>query len=193
MKFDQRSKSGDDFKYVRASYDGRTVEARLTVSLFDLLWEKHPKNQGIPNPCLDNEGQPTYDNQCAIRMGLSLMDSGIHIPNEGLVRCDKHGRRHVLRAQELANWLKRSGKLGNRTIYKGRSSDQYEHFAKKNLTGVVFFKDFWQRQRQDGSHETLEEASGDHIDLVKEGILPPNQVLKNFFNNSVELWLWSVY
>ncbi len=77
---------------------------------FDTLWDNHPTVDSILDdvPCKTN-GSRAFDNQCAIRLGVSLEKSGVDTRSFKGVRCwHNHGTGHILRAEELANWFKSS-------------------------------------------------------------------------------------
>lgn len=68
---------------------------------FDDLWKSHP---GTAKPC----NETLFQNQCAIRMSLALHQSKVDLMSFAGVKCwEKHEDRfrHILRAQELANWI----------------------------------------------------------------------------------------
>lgn len=46
----------------------------------------------------------------------------------------------------------------------------------KNKTGIIFFKDYWQR----GGEEGTQQRTGDHIDLWNDGTLAGSGVLGSF-------------
>ena len=82
------------------------------------LWYRHPANNSTQYPCvaphgLTNmegkhvpQGFPVFGNQCAIRMGVALSGAGLSLASFHGAKCwIKHSPRHILRAQELANWL----------------------------------------------------------------------------------------
>lgn len=76
---------------------------------FNQLWNNHPTIKGNDNPCSTN-GKPNFPNQCSIRLGVCLQNSGIdttRIP--GIRHCWQHDKTagHVLSAEEFANGLKR--------------------------------------------------------------------------------------
>lgn len=67
---------------------------------FENLWKNHP-GKGV-FPC----NKAVHQNQCAIRMSVTLDKSGVDISSFSGVKCwEKHedGFRHILRAQELAD------------------------------------------------------------------------------------------
>jgi hypothetical protein len=72
---------------------------------FDVLWSNYPSK----DPCVNPQTKAkAYDNQCAIRVGMALEKSGVNFANFKGPRCEfgPRGNGMVLRAQELANWLK---------------------------------------------------------------------------------------
>ena len=75
---------------------------------FKELWNNHPTVESLFDdvPCKVN-GQRAFDNQCAIRMGQALIKSRVNLDSFRGVRCwHKHSPAHILRAEELAIWLK---------------------------------------------------------------------------------------
>lgn len=131
---------------------------------FQKLWESHPTIAGTPNPC-SNNGKSNFSDQCAIRVRVALAACGVRtdlLP--GVRHCWHHNKSqgHVLAAQELAVGL-------NSLVIAGLSKKQEistDEFAPKlkGKTGIIFFKDYWQRT-VNGKTETFRNRSGDHIDL----------------------------
>ena len=71
---------------------------------FAKLWENHPTGDF---PCKDTGGNRAYENQCAIRMGVTFDESGVGTKSFNGARCwHSHMPSHILRAEELAIWLK---------------------------------------------------------------------------------------
>jgi hypothetical protein len=111
----------------------------LTSSLptlsYSALWNNHPGHNS--DPCDIN----AFPNQCAIRMGIALEKSGVDLSTFQGERCwqkldEKHDRRHILRAQELADWLSTQTILvGKVQISKPGPSATYE-----GKRGIVFFQ-----------------------------------------------------
>lgn len=120
---------------------------------FKTLWENHPTVESFFDdfPCKKN-GVKAFENQCAIRMGVALEKSGVNLKSFKGARCwHNHSPAHVLRAEELANWLK----TGFSPFKQMTSFDAKDGFAKcDGKTGIVFFKDYYGPNNQ-----------GDHIDL----------------------------
>ena len=99
------------------------------------LWDAHPYPD---NPC----DTTLFENQCAIRMSVALRGAGADLGSFVGARCYpnlKHDPRHVLRAQELANWLAGQTTLvGTVTKYKRAT---FADFVGKK--GIVFIQDGW--------------------------------------------------
>jgi len=150
-----------------------TYKVTCTRPLFDKLWKNHPANKGILKPCAAN-GKGNFDNQCAIRVGISLLDSGISLGSFKGVYCwHRHGKRHVLRAQELANWLARQPHLF------GPLTKIHSVAQAKGEMGIVFFKDFGGRGNQ-----------GDHIDVWDGEKMPKKSGHNSYFARTKEVWFW---
>lgn len=61
---------------------------------FKTLWNNHPSNEEPPNnaPC-STSGTPNFENQCAIRLGVTLARSGISLSGYTGAFCwHKHGK-----------------------------------------------------------------------------------------------------
>ncbi len=131
---------------------------------FSSLWNNHP---GIgSSPC-------NFENQCAIRMGIALEKSGVDLKSYTGVRCwYGHSPKHILRAQELANWMKNKTDLfGDRKIYEKKTSDDFE-----GKQGVVFIMDGW--------------GPTDHIDVWNGYQLKGGYI--DYMNRGVEIWFWEL-
>lgn len=82
-------------------------KVELTVITFQELWAAYPDQE---DPFRDPEtGEiPSYaDNQCAIRLSITLHNLGVEMKSfrgEGQIRIG--GKRTALRAKEMAAWLK---------------------------------------------------------------------------------------
>jgi len=144
----------------------------MSTVLFRKLWENHP----YPNHPCDKE---TFKNQCAIRMGVALEKSGIDTQSFDIMypkrRCYpgfKHSPRHILAAQELANWVKSKASIfGAVKVSRDVTSQNFRH-----LKGIVFIKNSW--------------GPTDHIDvwdgLDLKGGSPA------FFALAQEVWFWEL-
>ncbi len=144
---------------------------------FKKLWERHPANLGVINPCTTN-GNINFENQCAIRMGVCLAKSEILTSSFRGAKCypgHKHNQSHILRAEELANWMKKQPKyFGNAEIKKNATSSDYS-----NKTGIIFLKNFWGAGNQ-----------GDHIDLWNGSKM--TRGAPEYFSSAQEVWFWEI-
>jgi len=123
------------------------------VIKFTKLWGNHPTVESFIDdfPCKKN-GKKAFKNQCAIRMGVTFDKSGVNMKSFKGAKC-WHGHKpaHILRAEELGNWLKGPfSPFKKIIIFEGVNG-----FSKiSGKKGIVFFKDYYGRNNQ-----------GDHIDL----------------------------
>ncbi len=151
----------------------------MTIS-FVRLWNNHPTNQTPPNnnPCQNASGNPSYTNQCAIRLGVALTDSGVNLTGYSGVFCwHGHGRIHTLRAEQLATWLDKASNrtnFGTPTKRSGVTSSDYT-----GRQGLALFKNFWGTGNQ-----------GDHIDLWNGTRLARGEA--SYFGLSEEVWFWEL-
>ncbi len=131
----------------------RNIET--TTLKFSDLWKNYPETSA---PCLKADGSAAFDDQCAIRLGVALERSGISNRSFKGVRCwdGAHPPSHMLRAQEVADWLKRHPFAGCPQTKELAGPSWRKHA--KGRQGIIFFKDYWIRS---GARQ----ATGDHIDL----------------------------
>jgi hypothetical protein len=150
---------------------------------FYKLWANHPSVLGKNEPCSDGEGKPAFMSQCAIRMGLCLESSGISLASFAGQRCwHGHSPRHILRAQELAEWLDSAfGRtwvgVANKVKRTARAPVTSTSYSGK--TGIVFLMNFWGTGGQ-----------GDHIDLWNGHAMA--QGSPTYFGRSQSVWFWKV-
>lgn len=137
---------------------------------FDRLWAAYPTES---SPC-ETDGDPNFENQCAIRMGLALQDGGFPLDAFTGARCwHGHGRRHTLRAEELAAWLRsRPGEFGRATVHRRVDANRFI-----GRRGIIFCRNFWGPGNQ-----------GDHIDLWKRSIMRTGD--SSYIARSQEVWFW---
>jgi hypothetical protein len=131
------------------------------------LWDNHPYPG---DPC----DKATFTNQCAIRMGVALAGAGLSLGTFRGAKCWlRHTPRHILRAQELANWLVgQTTAVGTVTKYKTKVSNV--DFAGKK--GIVFIKDGW--------------GATDHIDVWDGTNMKAGST--GYFALGKEVWFWEL-
>lgn len=136
------------------------------------LQQAYPK---VVSPC----DQP-WGNQCAIRMSIALNGEQTIRVNKSTYTEPKCKHDHARGAESLANWLWRHH-LGRPLIIGGSATDRQ---VIRDKRGIIFFKDCFRR-----ATETLEQRSGDHIDLWSRG-------LTQGFNDgdylSKQVWFWEL-
>lgn len=125
------------------------------------LWRGYPGG----NPCDGNDknGNLAFSDQCAIRLGVALKNVGVTFksyPFKG--KCWFSGHEdHILRAEQLANWLKLQPFVGCTKVADIKGENWQEKI--KGRTGIIFFGNYWRRTNSAGVEEF--NPSGDHIDL----------------------------
>ena len=168
------------------------------MSKFNELWNNFPEKNLIRARCQNKQASSSspFSNYCAINLSDALIKTGISTIGAKAKKCWGHsGMKHILLAEELAAWLTKSNFswLGS-AIQVNPKSFQDELEGK---TGIVFFKDYWQR----GS-ESFPDRSGDHIDLwnkdeITSGGMTTRAIYEFFgvvsdLNQSKEVWFWEV-
>jgi len=168
------------------------------MSKFNELWENFPEKNVIRARCQNKQATSSapFGNYCAINLSDALIRSGASTVGAKVKKCWAHGgMKHILLAEEMASWLKKSnfswlGKLEkvNPSTFQGDLDGK---------TGIIFFKDYWQR-----GNESLSNRSGDHIDLWnKDEITSSSMFTRNILelfgrvsdlNESREIWFWEV-
>jgi len=177
---------------------------------FKDLWHGHPINESVQTPCIAprdgtfqgqtvSKGYPTFANQCAIRMGVSLKRAGV-TPSQisGCITCAAHPTdvMHYIRAHELASALARANIEGLGPVERIRATDVAEFYPKIfGRTGIIYIKDYWRR-----SVDRPGRATGDHID-VWNGYRSSTKWLMEWFSwlgyysnyaDANEIWFWEV-
>ncbi|VAW56369.1 hypothetical protein MNBD_GAMMA07-999 [hydrothermal vent metagenome] len=115
------------------------------MTQFSTLWNNHVGRDYVCD-------QNVFANQCAMRMGKALEDTGISLESKSLKRCSNYSTKfkdhkpgHIRSAQELANIFYRNPKiLGDNTkkiILDGSIDDNLSAF--KNKKGMVFIMNGW--------------------------------------------------
>lgn len=142
----------------------------MAKSAFINLWNNYPTEQ---HPC-----DGGWDNQCAIRMSLTLNAERSITIDRNTYPEPKCAHGHTRGAESLANWLWRNH-LGRPQIFTDGAA------AKRTLnerTGIIFFKDCFTR-----SGETR--ATGDHIDLWNRGL---TKTYDDPANRAAQVWFWEL-
>lgn len=131
------------------------------------IWDKHPYPN---NPCDTSQ----FPDQCAIRMGVALHDAGVNLKTYKGIRCwSNHKPGHILRAQELADWMaKQTDTFGKVQIRKRKVT--HADFAGK--TGLVFIQDGW--------------GPTDHIDVWNGSQLKGGS--PDYFSRGIQVWFWEL-
>lgn len=120
-----------------------------------------------------------FSNYCAINLSHALLKSGVTINSNKVTTCwgctDKNYKNiHVIRAQELANWLLISQINGLVEVKKLDGKNFKDYVSDKK--GIIFFKDYWQRSTDSGTNRT-----GDHIDIWTGNDLASEGFFTDFF------------
>ncbi|MBP2615073.1 type VI secretion system amidase effector protein Tae4 [Chryseobacterium jejuense] len=137
---------------------------------FDILWKNHP---GTLKPCNVVE----FPNQCAIRMSEAFNKSGVDLASFSGAKCwekyeDKF--RHILRAQELANWVDKHPEVFGNTLKLQRKKHPTMSSKSFRHKGLIFIKDGW--------------GATDHIDLWDKNSLRAGSV--DYLSLGIEIWFW---
>lgn len=151
------------------------------TKLFDTFWKNHPVHQNpeVISPCNTN-GSPNFPNECCIRFGTMLADSGIKLDSYPGEFCwYDHGKKHTLRAEEMKLWLNSDHTkfVGNAEISKRSHGYQKSFKDYQSRRGIVAFINFWGEGNQ-----------GDHIDLWDGQRIAHGS--NDYFERSEEIWFW---
>ena len=149
---------------------------------FQTLWDNHPGSGS--KPC-----DEYFENQCAIRMSISLQGSGVSLKTFRGAKCwykndKKHPKdtkiKHVLRARELADWLKSKGTIGTYKRYiRSKHELEYgtlDHTAFQEFKGIVFINNGW--------------GNTDHIDVWDGKDMKGGDI--EYFTRGDEVWFWEM-
>jgi len=133
---------------------------------FTGLWAAYPKER---DPYRDAQGKvpAAFENQCAIRMSVSLHQVGVTMKSFKGAAVQLGGQRAAIRAEEFAAWLKLQPFCGLPNKPQAITGQDWQQKI-KGKTGIIFFKDYWAR---DGE---VSHASGDHVDLWNKDRLTPS-------------------
>lgn len=165
---------------------------------FKTLWESFPEKSLMKARCQNKQetSSAPFDNYCAILLSEALINVGVSTSSAKAAKCWSHsGTKHILRAEEMAKWLTSSNIGGLHKVEKISPSTFQKDL--KNRTGIIFFKDYWQR-----GNETTNNQSGDHIDLWnKDEISSSGMLMRSIyeffgtvsdFNKSKEIHFWEI-
>ncbi|MGQ3284175.1 T6SS effector amidase Tae4 family protein [Bosea sp. (in: a-proteobacteria)] len=149
---------------------------------FRTLWDNHV---GRGHVCDTTD----FGNQCAMRMGQALEDSGIKLAGYPLKRCTTYSRKyrdhkpgHIRAAQDLANVFYRNPKLlgpmVKRHILTGSMNDNLNTFARK--CGMVFIMNGW--------------GNTDHIDVWDGNIelMKGSADTAEYRKRGKQVWFWEM-
>jgi hypothetical protein len=145
---------------------------------FRTLWDTHPSNAAFPDsvPCRTASGAPAYAHQCAIRLGVALSGAGATFRSYVGALCRYHPRhRHVLRAEELAAWLRHHPEVAGHPRIT-RHCSQSTFVARR---GLILCRNFW------GPGNT-----GDHIDAWNGTRMAGGDA--SYIELSEEVWFWEI-
>lgn len=122
---------------------------------FQGVWDNHPIIRSHEaSPCKDSHGNPTYRNQCAIRMGVALWSLNIRGLAAGVRTCRRAGHEgHTLSAAEVGEWMDDHPALFGKTLKYFRSHKPEQKLLGKK--GIVLCWDFYDSNgdgRLDGEH-----------------------------------------
>lgn len=136
--------------------------AKRTLPNFLSLWSSYPTEQ---KPC--DQG---WDNQCAIRMSVCLINAGFDLAKYTEPKC-KHG--HARGDESLANYL--WNQVGRPKVSKTASETRATVGGK---TGLLFFKDI----------TGFRGGIGDHFDLWNNGTTKTGE----YIDSCKQTWFWEV-
>jgi hypothetical protein len=106
---------------------------------------------------IHSKGDYVYGDQCAARVSVAIHGVGVDMKSFNGFAELVNGKKAAMRAEELADWLKKQPFCGLPTKPEDVAGDDWRDKI-KGRTGIVFFKDYWLR---DGEKS----PTGDHIDL----------------------------
>lgn len=165
---------------------------------FDTLWNNYPDKEKIKSQCTNKQSDDNkpFSDYCAIMLSECFIRSGVDLSQFKGNRCWSHqGKKHILLAEDLANGLKRHTPAGFNKSERIQPGSYQSALSDK--TGVIFFRDYWQR-----GIESFERRSGDHIDLWnKNEITSSGMFIRSLLeflgrvsdlNKSREIWFWEI-
>jgi len=148
--------------FVTNATPGSVLKVQKKKLLFSELWSRYPKH-AIEH--IDPRSKKDiFDNHCAINLSQALYECGVLLKAFRGTRCwscpnansDGQGI-HAVKAQDLADYLGKRPFAGCPAAKRLSASGGFPENV-RGETGIVFFKDYWQRTGETG-------RTGDHIDL----------------------------
>jgi len=152
------------------------------MTSFSKLWNNHVGREYVCD-------QKEFGNQCAMRMGKALEDSGVTLANAGLKRCSDYSKLfkdhkpgHIRSAQDLANVFYRNPQLLGANVKKlivdGSINDNLKLFNNRN--GMVFIMNGW--------------GNTDHIDVWNGGALQLKGASNSadYRSRGQQVWFWEI-
>lgn len=175
------------FEIITNKTKNSILKVTVRKVLFETLWDN------FPSSAVEHETNGVINNYCAVNLSDALLKSGIGLKSFKGTKCwgcPSRKSPHAIRAQELANWLKRQPFIGCPKPERMDGSSFREKLDGR--TGIVFFKDYWQRSSEVGT----EHRTGDHIDLWDgRGVdkLASQSFLEDFLTNSLGMYYDGLY
>jgi len=156
------------------------AKVAIKVVTFAEMWKGYPSNTPVHlNPSTKKD---LYRDHCAIKVGEALLNAGVSMKSFDGGKCEHcprtDGQRHPLGAQQLVRWLLRKPFPGCPAPQKSDGA-HYEHDF-DDEKGIIFFKDYWQRDGETGAERT-----GDHIDLWDDKTLGSLGAVESFVRVNV--------
>jgi len=167
------------------------------MSTFSHLWKNFPDKELMQENCRNKQpdgSNEAFSDYCSIMLSECFNRSAIKYVAKG--NCWSHGGpKHILLAENLAIGLRNHSPAGFGKLEKITPASFQSEL--ENRTGVIFFKDYWQRAGQNNKNRT-----GDHVDLwnknkITGGSMLYRSVIELFgfvsdLNESKEIWFWEV-
>ncbi len=110
------------------------------MASFDSLWTNFPDKDKMMTKCRNKQSDSNnpFDNYCAIMLSECFLHSGIDLSLYKGSRCWSHsGKKHILRAEDLARGLKNHPPAGFGALETIRPESFQDTLSGK--TGVIFF------------------------------------------------------
>lgn len=145
---------------------------------FKELWDNYADDKTPPYN-VNGKAPAGFENQCAIRMSVTLHRVGVRMISFSQINVKPEGKAPTLgrillnglptatRANEMAQWLNQRPICGVGPAQNITGADWKDKV--KGKTGIIFFGDYWTREG-----ESADAASGGHIDLWNGSSMTPN-------------------